>query len=121
MERICVALVDHARPSRHAGRGGPSASFVRQLGEDFCRRRNPVKACAMADWTLEQVADRFAEAADVQGRLPERRVRGYFNTWPDMKTRVQRSRWPAPSRCGHRRRRPRRLAGWRRRSPGHAF
>ena len=39
----------------------------------------------MADWTLEQVADRFAEAADVLGRLPERRVRGYFNTWPDMR------------------------------------
>ena len=39
----------------------------------------------MADWTLEQVADRFAEAADVLGQLPERRVRGHFNTWPNMR------------------------------------
>ena len=39
----------------------------------------------MADWTLEQVADRFAEAADVLRHLPERRVCGYFNTWPDMR------------------------------------
>ena len=36
----------------------------------------------MANWTLEDVAARFAEAADTGRRLPRVRVQGYFNVWP---------------------------------------
>jgi len=36
----------------------------------------------MADWTREDVAARFAEAADTGRRLPRVRVQGYFNLWP---------------------------------------
>lgn len=36
----------------------------------------------MTDWTLDEVAARFAEAADTGRRLPRVRVQGYFNTWP---------------------------------------
>ena len=36
----------------------------------------------MADWTLEDVAARFAEAAETGRRLPRVRVQGYFNVWP---------------------------------------
>ena len=36
----------------------------------------------MADWTVEDVAARFAEAAETGRRLPRVRVQGYFNVWP---------------------------------------
>ena len=36
----------------------------------------------MAEWTIEDVAARFAEAADTGRRLPRVRVQGYFNVWP---------------------------------------
>ncbi len=36
----------------------------------------------MAEWTIEQVAERFREAAQTAHRLPPVRVQGYFNTWP---------------------------------------
>ncbi len=36
----------------------------------------------MAEWTIEDVAARFEEAASTGRRLPPVRVQGYFNTWP---------------------------------------
>ena len=36
----------------------------------------------MADWTIDDVAARFSEAADTGRRLPPVRVQGYFNVWP---------------------------------------
>ena len=33
-------------------------------------------------WTPELVAERLAEAADVLARLPEERVRGFYDLWP---------------------------------------
>lgn len=35
-----------------------------------------------SNWTLEDVAARFEEAARTGRRLPPVRVQGYFNTWP---------------------------------------
>ncbi len=37
---------------------------------------------ARNDWTIEDVAARFEEAASTGRRLPPVRVQGYFNTWP---------------------------------------
>jgi hypothetical protein len=36
----------------------------------------------VADWTIEEVAYRFAEAAETGRRLPRVRVQGYFSVWP---------------------------------------
>ena len=36
----------------------------------------------MAEWTMDDVAARFAEAAETGRRLPPVRVQGYFNVWP---------------------------------------
>ena len=36
----------------------------------------------MADWTIEDVAARFTEAAETGRRLPGVRVQGYFSVWP---------------------------------------
>ena len=36
----------------------------------------------MLEWTAEDVAARFAEAAEIGRRLPHVRVHGYFNVWP---------------------------------------
>ena len=36
----------------------------------------------MAEWTTEEVAARFAEAAETGRRLPRVRVQSYFNVWP---------------------------------------
>ena len=33
-------------------------------------------------WTPKLVAERLAEAADVFARLPEERLRGFFDLWP---------------------------------------
>lgn len=38
----------------------------------------------MAEWTPEQIEKRLEEAADVLKRLPEQKVRGYFNVWPEV-------------------------------------
>ena len=36
----------------------------------------------MAEWTIDDVANRFHEATQTSGRLPPVRVQGYFNVWP---------------------------------------
>lgn len=36
----------------------------------------------MVEWTIEDVAARFAEAAETSRRLPRVTVQGYFNVWP---------------------------------------
>lgn len=36
----------------------------------------------MAEWTLEEVAARFEEAAATGRSLPRVQVQGYFNAWP---------------------------------------
>ena len=36
----------------------------------------------MVEWTTEDVAARFAEAAETGRRLPRVKVQGYFNVWP---------------------------------------
>jgi DNA-directed RNA polymerase specialized sigma24 family protein len=38
----------------------------------------------MAEWTMDDVAARFTEAAETGRRLPRVRVQGYFNLWPDF-------------------------------------
>ena len=38
----------------------------------------------MAEWTIDDVAARFEEAATTGRRLPPVRVQGYFNTWPPI-------------------------------------
>lgn len=43
----------------------------------------------MPEWSIEQVAERFREAAITAHRLPPVRVQGYFNTWPA----IVRRRW----------------------------
>ncbi|MGH9895151.1 MAG: DUF6362 family protein, partial [bacterium] len=43
----------------------------------------------MANWTVDTVAERFAEAAETARRLPPVRVQGYFNLWPP----IQRQPW----------------------------
>ena len=37
---------------------------------------------SVAEWTTEEVAARFAEAAETGRRLPRVSVQGYFNVWP---------------------------------------
>lgn len=39
----------------------------------------------MTEWTLDEVAERFREAAETAHRLPPVRVQGYFNTWPAIR------------------------------------
>ncbi|MFA7281334.1 MAG: DUF6362 family protein [Sterolibacterium sp.] len=36
----------------------------------------------MVEWTMDDVAMRFAEAAETGRRLPRVRVQGHFNVWP---------------------------------------
>ena len=36
----------------------------------------------MAEWTIEAVAARLADAANTSHRLPPERVQGYFSVWP---------------------------------------
>ncbi|MDB0544281.1 DUF6362 family protein [Ralstonia solanacearum] len=38
----------------------------------------------MAEWTKEDVAARFEDAANTGRRLPPIRVQGYINTWPTI-------------------------------------
>jgi len=37
---------------------------------------------ARRDWTIDEVAARFAQAAQTARRLPPVHVQGYFNVWP---------------------------------------
>lgn len=39
----------------------------------------------MREWTLEDVAERFREAAETAHRLPPVKVQGYFNVWPAIR------------------------------------
>ena len=39
----------------------------------------------MEKWTVTDIADRFEEAAKTLRRLPPVMVKGYFNTWPQIK------------------------------------
>ena len=39
---------------------------------------------SQAQWTWEEVASRFEDAAATGRRLPPVRVQGYFNTWPQI-------------------------------------
>lgn len=39
----------------------------------------------MEKWTVTDIADRFEEAAKTLRRLPPVKVKGYFNTWPQIK------------------------------------
>lgn len=36
------------------------------------------------DWTADEVANRFTQAAATGRRLPPVKVQGYFNTWPAL-------------------------------------
>jgi len=36
----------------------------------------------MAEWSMDDVAARFAEAAETGRRLPRVKVQGYFSVWP---------------------------------------
>ena len=38
----------------------------------------------MAEWSVDELADRFVEAARTAHRLPPVRVQGYFNVWPTI-------------------------------------
>lgn len=38
----------------------------------------------MAEWTIHEVAARFAEAAETARSLPPARVQGYVNMWPAL-------------------------------------
>ena len=52
----------------------------------------------MAEWTMEDVAARFSEAAETGRRLPRVKVQGYFNVWesyPDEE-HVYRAQPPSP-------------------------
>ena len=45
----------------------------------------------MAEWRIDELADRFVEAARTAHRLPPVRVQGYFNVWPTiMRTEFER-------------------------------
>jgi hypothetical protein len=55
----------------------------------------------MAEWSIDELADRFVEAARTAPRLPPVRVQGYFNVWPTIvRTEFERlaSDDPAPIR-----------------------
>ena len=51
----------------------------------------------MAEWTMDAVAARFAEAAETARRLPPVRVQGYFNSWSMLAFQVP-DRYPDPQR-----------------------
>ena len=52
---------------------------------------------AHTQWTVEQVANRFAEAAWTAHRLPRMGPRGYFNPWMTTAFQVP-DRYPDPER-----------------------
>ena len=49
------------------------------------------------DWTAEEVAARFADAADTAHKLPRVRPGGYFNPWMTLAMQVP-ERYPDPER-----------------------
>ena len=51
----------------------------------------------MTEWTIDDVADRFSDAAATAHRLPPVRVQGYFNTWSMFAFQVP-ERYPDPDR-----------------------
>ena len=51
----------------------------------------------MAEWTMDAVAARFAEAAETARRLPSGRGQGYFNSWSMLAFQVP-DRYPDPQR-----------------------
>ena len=56
-------------------------------------------------WDQERVARRLKEAVDVLARLPEERVRGFYDLWPRLVGEPSRSGQPAAAT-------PRRSTGW---------
>ena len=54
-----------------------------------------------SEWTVEDVAARFEEAARTGSRLPPVRVQGYYNLWPQI-LREPWERLAAEDRRGHR-------------------
>ena len=53
----------------------------------------------MAEWTMDAVAARFAEAAETARRLPSGRGQGYFNSWSMLAFQVP-DRYPDPQHIG---------------------
>jgi hypothetical protein len=49
------------------------------------------------DWTADEVAARFADAADTAHKLPRVRPAGYFNPWMTLAMQVP-ERYPDPDR-----------------------
>ena len=54
-------------------------------------------ADTQTDWTAEEVAARFADAADTAHKLPRVRLGGYFNPWMTLAMQVP-ERYPDPER-----------------------
>ena len=53
----------------------------------------------MAEWSIDELADRFVEAARTAHRLPPVRVQGYFNVWPTIvRTEFERMACDDPKR-----------------------
>ncbi|WP_456291312.1 DUF6362 family protein [Ralstonia mannitolilytica] len=62
------------------------AALVRDIFRRYAEHGSTVHGRrAMAEWTVERVAERFREAAITAHRLPPVRVQGYFNTWPAIR------------------------------------
>lgn len=53
----------------------------------------------MAEWTMDAVAARFAEAAETARHLPPGRGQGYFNSWSMLAFQVP-DRYPDPQHIG---------------------
>ena len=51
----------------------------------------------MAEWTMDAVAARFAEAAETARHLPPGQGQGYFNSWSMLAFQVP-DRYPDPQR-----------------------
>lgn len=51
----------------------------------------------MIEWTIDDVAARFADAAQTAHRLPPVRVQGYFNSWSMFACHIP-DRYPDPDR-----------------------
>ena len=49
------------------------------------------------EWTVDEVAARFAEAAEIAHKLPRVRPGGYFNPWMTLAMQVP-ERYPDPER-----------------------
>ena len=52
---------------------------------------------ARTEWTVDDVAARFAEAAEIAHKLPRVRPGGYFNPWMTLAMQVP-ERYPDPER-----------------------